>query len=130
MSGDVGCFVFRVLETIAVRRAASTERDFKTKRSFEKGDLVSVDLKVDSGKPGTGSFLKLSDGSGWLFERKSGRTVLESVDVETGLWCFYLGNFPVGLAPRNHPIDLFLLLGVDEYYRSKLNWGIGEGIDE
>ena len=49
MSGDVGCFVYKVVDRsgVAVRRAPSTKGEYnKTGRSFEKGDLVSIDLIV------------------------------------------------------------------------------------
>ena len=109
MSGDVGCFVYRVVDSIGieVRRAPSVEPEYKTNRFVGKGDLVSVDLIVRGGshQDQDGPFLRLSDGSGWLFEKKHGNVCMEPVEVQTGLWCFYLGNFPVGLALRNHPID-------------------------
>lgn len=50
-----------------------------------------------------GPFLRLSDTSGWLFEKKYGEVVAKRLPVEKGLWAFYVDNVPCGTMLRSHP---------------------------
>jgi hypothetical protein len=51
-----------------------------------------------------GPFLRLTDGSGWLFETVRGERVLDQVHVETGLWPFRVAAPPPGIALAPHPV--------------------------
>jgi len=51
-----------------------------------------------------GPFLRLTDGSGWLFETVRGERVLDQVPVETGLWPFRVAAPPPGIALAPHPV--------------------------
>jgi hypothetical protein len=105
------CFVYQVVQDVEVRCAPSIDVEaYRTSRWFKKGELVSIDLIkddfLDGDTPESGPFLRLSDGSGWVFEKKKGQGVMmKPKTVEKGLWVFYIANFPVGIALRNHPID-------------------------
>lgn len=69
-------------------------------------ELVSVDyIRKSRYKHGNGPFLRLSDGSGWLFEHKKNERVMKQVPVQDGLWIMYADNYPVGINLRRHPID-------------------------
>ena len=107
--GESGCFVYKVLHCIGVRSTASTDEKYKLgpRTYFSPGDLVSVDLILHTPNDQNGPLLRLSDGSGWLFERNESRniTFVEQVPVDKGLWSFYVDNEPVGVDVRNHPMD-------------------------
>lgn len=64
----------------------------KTNLSFENDDLVSVDLIRPSRVAGStnGPFLRLSDNSGWIFEKKYGAVMAKRLPVDKGLWTFYV----------------------------------------
>ncbi|CAJ1934984.1 unnamed protein product [Cylindrotheca closterium] len=115
---QAGCFVYRVIDAeypIVVRSAPSWDDAYKTKIQAKNGNLVSIDciIQVDhdnNNNKGGPKFLRLADGSGWLFDRAfssngNGPVIMEPVPVESGLWCFYVDNNPVGILLRNHPID-------------------------
>jgi hypothetical protein len=126
---DVDCIIYMVDSPagIGVRSLPTSEEKFKTGRAFNHKDLVSVDLRqivtcgmrwrapnsiskskakeVDNTLAAYGSFVQLSDDSGWLFESKGGRKVLRDVPVLDGLWTFYVHNPPFGLHLRWHPVD-------------------------
>lgn len=102
-----GCYVYNVVgNAVGVRSAPNVRDDSRTGTSFDIGELVSIDL-VTRTQDATenGPFLRLSDGSGWLFEFKRGVRCLQRVSVETGLWVMYVDNVPSGQALRRHPVD-------------------------
>lgn len=98
------CYVYQIVQDVEVRSAPSTANGYRTSRTFRKGELVSIDL-IHS-QQNDGPFLRLSDGSGWVFEKNESQGIVMVPEiVEKGFWCFYIDNFPVGMALRNHPID-------------------------
>jgi hypothetical protein len=123
------CSIFMVDSPagIGVRSLPSSDDKYKTGRSFNHKDLVSVDSiqpitcgmrwrapntiskskakDLDNTLSNNGPYLQLSDDSGWLFESKGGRKVLRHVPVLDGLWTFYIHNPPYGLHLRWHPVD-------------------------
>ena len=123
------CYVYEIKVPCAVRSQPDISDDYiiPNKYVFQPGDLVSIDFIRDTEQeedegvlpPGVthsscGPFLRLSDGSGWMFERKFSEIVMERMKVESGLWTLYADNFPVGIGLRKHPKDdyhLGLLLG-------------------
>jgi hypothetical protein len=108
---EEGCFVYQCTTPggIGTRTIPSVATEDKSGEFvLELSEMVSVDLVRHSREPDStnGPFLRLSDASGWVFERKYGEQVMRRVHVEKGqLWTFYVGNFPYGLALRRHPID-------------------------
>lgn len=109
MRGEAGCFVYKVLNSIGVRSTFSEADKYLLgpEKGFDYGDLISVDLIIHTNAKNNGPFMRLSDGSGWVFEKKEGCNLLylEQVPVKKGLWSFYVDNEPIGLSPRNHPMD-------------------------
>lgn len=71
-----GCFVYQITSEkgVGVRSSPNVGDDNRTGANFAHGDLVSVDLIRPSRHPGSanGPFLRLSDGSGWIFAKKHG----------------------------------------------------------
>ena len=105
---EYGCFVYKVIAPCDVRNCPNILDESRTTKCFKKGDMVSVDLiRSCRFKDSTnGPFLRLSDNSGWLFERKLSDVMMKRVHhVEVGLWTFYADNCPSGIAMRRHPID-------------------------
>ena len=108
---EEGCFVYRVLERpnlpLAVRTQLNVGDEVMTKILFHPNELVSVDLVRPSRCLGSrnGPFLRLSDASGWLFEKKYGETMMERLPVETDLFTFFIDNYPSGIGLRSHPVD-------------------------
>lgn len=93
-----GCFVYQITaeangaDAIAVRSALNVGDEHRTDLCFYKDDLVSVDLIRPSRRSGSnnGPFLRLTDNSGWLFEKKYGGNMARRLPVEKGLWAFYV----------------------------------------
>ena len=100
-----GTFVYKALTAIGVRSNSTTDESHQTELSVREKNLVSIDYvqEVDNEQ----EFLRLSDGSGWLFNKKqeSGEIFMERVPVKSGFWTFYVDNPSVGIQLRNHPID-------------------------
>lgn len=106
---EEGCFVYEVVggNAIDVRQTPDITDESRTNLSFSEGELVSIDFVLPSRVPGStnGPFLRLSDGSGWLFEKKRGSPCLRRIPVETGLFVVFVDNYPAGQAARRHPVD-------------------------
>lgn len=106
---EEGCFVYEVINEngVDVRSTQDVSDESRTQVSFSPGELVSVDLvspsRVADSK--NGPFLRLSDRSGWLFERKYGEQMMRRVPIQSGLWVVYVDNYPNGQALRKHPVD-------------------------
>mmetsp|Transcript_45622 Transcript_45622/g.138639 ORF Transcript_45622/g.138639 Transcript_45622/m.138639 type:complete len:381 (-) Transcript_45622:203-1345(-) len=110
MEDEHGCSVWRVVRKAEVWR--TIDEDDKTSNcmgiKYEVGDLISVDLVRSSTSPGgadVGPFLRLTDGTGWLYECKNSVRYTEKLPVENGHWEFYADNVPIGISLRRHPFD-------------------------
>lgn len=83
-----GYFVYQLTHNnpIAVRTSSKAADDNRTDLSFKKNDLVSADLIRPSRVTGSSNcpFLRLSDNSGWIFERKNGEVLVKCLLVEKG----------------------------------------------
>ncbi|KAL7456672.1 hypothetical protein ACHAWC_008146 [Mediolabrus comicus] len=107
-----GCFVYQIIHNIGlgVRSSTHVGDDNRTLKVYGKNDLVSVDLVLPSyaKDSANGPFLRLSDKSGWLFEKKYGVIVAKQLPVEKGLWAFYVEN---RMTLKANPTGLY-----DTYY--------------
>eukprot|EP00873_Tetraselmis_striata_P015505 jgi/Tetstr1/435769/TSEL_024662.t1 len=103
---ESGRFVYIALHPLVVRTGPSVCDKWQSELAVEPGENIAADLRRQdrtSGKP-HGPFPRLSDGDGWLFERKSNkRMTMEPLLVSTGLWCYRVDNERGGLALRGHP---------------------------
>ncbi|GKY97327.1 hypothetical protein MPSEU_000691100 [Mayamaea pseudoterrestris] len=109
-----GCFVYLVHEPLRPRVRPCPHADYATSQRFHPGDLISVDAVRSLDESETTirrtsvtstSYLRLSDSSGWLPQTSLTNVQIQQVPVKTGLWKFYIDNYPVGQALRKHPID-------------------------
>jgi ribosomal protein L44E len=103
-----GLFAFQVLQKISIRSKPDTADESRTLRSVTSGEVVCGDLIRESpyGHE-NGPFVRLTDGSGWVFVRKNSdpEPILKEILVETGSWTFKILNHPTGLGLRRQPID-------------------------
>eukprot|EP00976_Prorocentrum_cordatum_P052515 1059021-Prorocentrum_minimum.AAC.1 len=99
-----GLFVYKAKTTVGVRSMPDVGDAFRLRRDVQEHELVAVDMRRFDNSPGCshGPFLRLSDCSGWLFERKEMRLIMEEVPTEAGLWAFRV-NEVAGLTLRRHP---------------------------
>jgi hypothetical protein len=82
-----GVFAFRALTPLAIRRNPSIAENEKTSRVIDQNEIISVDVIRESPfNHGNGPFLRLADGSGWLFEKKKHDQMMVQVPVQTGRW--------------------------------------------
>jgi hypothetical protein len=110
---EEGCFVYQITTSnqngidIAVRSELSLGDECFKGLSFKDGELVSVDLVRPSRVSGSkySPFLRLSEASEWLFERKYGDIVMKRMSVAAGLWAFFVDNGSTGIALCHHPVD-------------------------
>ncbi|KAK3259042.1 hypothetical protein CYMTET_31939 [Cymbomonas tetramitiformis] len=102
---EEGIFVYRVLSPLEVRSQPSTGDDVRAGGKAFVDALFAVDLKQSCRikNSNNGPFLRLTNGSGWLFERKDRAHVMESIPVERGLWAYRINNPGHGLALRSRP---------------------------
>ena len=113
---QTGCFCFRALYDLTVQPCATTEPPTSSdstgssvvKAKIQQGQVVSVDVIRSSPEydaAGDGPFLRLSDGSGWLFVHKQKRRVMSQVQVQKGLWQVRVtnANDGAGMELRRHP---------------------------
>ena len=119
-----GCFIYQIhsasgSDALGVRSSLNVGDDNRVDGTiFYENDLVSVDLICPSRISGStnGPFLRLTDKSGWLFEKKYGDVVAEEVRVEKGLWAFYVDNVPDGAMLQANP---FTRVPKQSYYATK-----------
>jgi hypothetical protein len=109
-----GCFVFQVhgedrfgVGGVEVRKDLDVSDFTRTGLDFHHGELVACDLIRHSRVPFStnGPFLRLADHTGWLFVHKHGVKRMRQLTVTSGLWAFFVDNFPVGQHLRRHPTD-------------------------
>lgn len=102
---QIGHFVYRAVTKLAIRREPSVDDKSKTPRALRQGDLVAINaIRKSPHGSQNGSFLRLNDGSGWLFERKRGESMMVPVHIQTGSWTLKVVN-EFGIAVRRQPID-------------------------
>lgn len=104
---QLGIFCFQAMTALVVRLRCTTSEspEVMSTLCLQKGEVICVDAIRQSSKPGC-SFLRLADGSGWLFtHEKEGKRVMNQLEVELGSWELKILNFPVGLQLRRHPVD-------------------------
>ena len=100
-----GIFCYKAVEDTVIRLEPNTSEDAMTRESIKSGEIVAVDcVRDDTEDELNGPFLRLTDGAGWLFEKKQGVTMMENVTVEVGSWVMRILNPPVGVGLRRHPI--------------------------
>lgn len=103
-----GLFVYECIDKngVCIRDKPDVGTDSRTDLSIKCGELVSVDAVRKSPFPyHNGPFLRLTDGSGWVFEKKKGQTMFKRLRLEQGSWSLKVLNSPTGIGLRRLPID-------------------------
>jgi hypothetical protein len=101
-----GLFCYKAICGAFIRHRPICSESSKTSRAVMPHELVVVDVIRDSPyQNGNGPFLRLADGSGWLFEKKLGERAMIEVPIHTGHWVFAIRNEPVGMVLRQQPMD-------------------------
>ena len=102
---ETGLFVYECTERISIRSEPYVSDDVRTDLTVAKGDLVSINvIRQSPYSHGNGPFLRLSDGSGWLFENKHNEQMMRSVPLREAKWILKVVNSE-GIALRRQPID-------------------------
>jgi uncharacterized C2H2 Zn-finger protein len=97
--------LYKALEDCVIRLKPVTDSDAMTLEVIKAGEMVAIDyVREDLHNSGDGPFLRLSDGAGWLFEKKQGVQMMTSVTASVGSWELRVLNPPVGVGLRRHPI--------------------------
>eukprot|EP00977_Amphora_coffeiformis_P017372 scaffold5610_cov157-Amphora_coffeaeformis.AAC.6 len=101
-----GMFCYKAVEDTVIRLKPNTGEDAMTREIIKAGEIVAVDCVRDDPEDAlnNGPFLRLTDGAGWLFEKKQGITMMENMTIEVGSWVMKILNPPVGVGLRRHPI--------------------------
>ncbi|CAB9499228.1 expressed unknown protein [Seminavis robusta] len=100
----VGLFAFETIRKIAIRSKPDVGDDTKTSWSVKEGEIIVCDIVRESPHPyGNGPFLRLTDGSGWLFVNKYGDAMMREVQVEQGEWTCKVRNLGSSVLLRKQP---------------------------
>lgn len=111
---DKGLFAFRVVcaNGMHIRKSCHVGNGSNcTNVTVRQGDIVVADILRHSPLDnGNGPFLRLTDGSGWLFQHKHGsRSLLEEVSITSGT--FHVKVLaPNGIKLRGQPIDSYYFI--------------------
>lgn len=101
-----GLFAYKVVHSTMIRYHPNCSDLSKTSKVVLPGEIVVGDIVQESHYDnGNGPYLRLVDGSGWLFEKKRKQMAMEPVPIESGKWVFSVLNDPVGVKLRKHPVD-------------------------
>jgi len=96
---------------VALRMRCSFSDSAKAGHGPNKGDIVRVKERVRCGE---NTFLRLADGSGWVFDRKQGRQMLDLVGPKDTLE-----------SPKSYSV----LLGIDDHHSSRTTQAPSQGVD-
>jgi len=117
---QTGIFCFQAISNTMVRKTCTiNEKDgCLTPLMVEAGDMVAVDIiRSDEGDENNGPYLHLTDGSGWLLQKKESEIIMKEVPVLYGVWELQILHPPAGIALRRHPIDC---QGEDRIYKDQV----------
>jgi hypothetical protein len=111
---ETGLFAFRMISSdgMAIRKFCHVgDGTNNTDATVKPGEIIVADIVRHSPlHNGNGPFLRLTDGSGWLFQHKHDcRPLLEEVPITNGKFRLMIRSAH-GIKPRGQPIDSY-------YYR-------------
>ena len=116
---QTGLFAYKAICGAFIRHRPICSDSSKTSSAVLPNDIVVVDVIRDSPyENGNGPFLRLADGSGWLFEKKLGEVAMHSIPIQRGRWVFAVLNDPVGMVLRKQPMDCQDKVFVDAVYKT------------
>ncbi|KAL3906303.1 MAG: hypothetical protein SGILL_009323, partial [Bacillariaceae sp.] len=103
---EEGLKVYECLFPIAIRLKPTIDEVLRYDEETKAGQLVAIDIVLHSPiDDGNGPYLRLSDGSGWLFKEKQHQMVMQRKSLIEGDWTLRVENAPAGIALRRQPID-------------------------
>jgi hypothetical protein len=116
---QTGLFAYKAICGAFIRHRPICSDSSKTSSAVLPNDIVVVDVIRESPyENGNGPFLRLADGSGWLFEKKLGEVAMHSIPIQRGYWVFAVLNDPVGMVLRKQPMDCQDKVFVDAVYKT------------
>ena len=116
---QTGLFAYKAICGAFIRHRPICSDSSKTSSAVLPNDIVVVDVIRESPyENGNGPFLRLADGSGWLFEKKLGEVAMHSIPIQRGHWVFAVLNDPVGMVLRKQPMDCQDKVFVDAVYNT------------
>ena len=116
---QTGLFAYKAICGAFIRHRPICSDSSKTSSAVLPNDIVVVDVIRESPYDnGNGPFLRLADGSGWLFEKKLGEVAMHSIPIQVGYWVFAVLNDPVGMVLRKQPMDCQDKVFVDAVYKT------------
>jgi hypothetical protein len=116
---QTGLFAYKAVCGAFIRHRPICSESSKTSSAVLPNDIVVVDaIRESPYENGNGPFLRLADGSGWLFEKKLGEQAMISIPIERGHWVFAVLNDPVGMLLRKQPMDCQDKVFVDGIYKT------------
>jgi hypothetical protein len=116
---QTGLFAYKAICGAFIRHRPICSDSSKTSSAVLPNDIVVVDVIRESPyQNGNGPFLRLADGSGWLFEKKLGEVAMHSIPIQRGYWVFAVLNDPVGMVLRKQPMDCQDKVFVEAVYKT------------
>jgi hypothetical protein len=108
---ETGLFAFRMTSTngMTIRRSCHVgDGTNNTNATIKQREIIVADVIRHSPLDnGNGPFLRLTDGSGWLFQHKHGGSpLLEEIPITSGTFRLKIQT-PNGIKPRGQPIDSY-----------------------
>jgi len=110
-SVKTGLFAYELLNNIGLRLTPTVSNCDLVSSGLTicTNEIVCCDV-IRNAYPiqdGNGPFLRLTDGSGWIFERKKAGTpmLVKPLPIKDGNWSFQILNDSVGISARRQPID-------------------------
>lgn len=102
-----GLFAYRALRNLAFRERPDCTEESKTAGTVLKNELVVADMVRESPveNSGNGPFMRVTDGSGWLFVNMLHEPIMEQVPIRRGKWILTVLNDPQGLKLQKQPLD-------------------------
>ena len=115
-----GVFVYENIDSvdsISIRITPEAGDSNRTELILGPGGLVSVNAVQKSPfSYGNGPFLRLTDGVGWLFEKKDNERLIKPLFVHEGEWDLKVLNLPAGIGLRRHLCDSQYMIYDDVSY--------------
>jgi hypothetical protein len=103
---SMGLFAYRALKLLGVHDNTTIRNESMTGIAIQKDEIIAVDFVHESpfNAEYNGPFLHLTDGSGWLFEKKQEKRVMERISIPEGTEKLKVMNGQ-GITLGQQPID-------------------------
>jgi len=99
-----GLFAYRAISKIKIRSRPSADDEYNTSIRIKKGELFVVDIQRELSSS-DGLFLRMADGSGWLYEKKKAKPTMLEVPFIYGKWVLRMEEEARDMIPLRQPMD-------------------------